>query len=309
MNKRNQCLVADLSLLLVAVVWGTGFPVTDIAMDTIGPNQLLTIRFGFAALILGLVFRKRLKGTSAAELKAAAISSVLFWAGFTTQTIGIQYTTASKASFLTGVYVVLVPFLYWAFSKRQPDKFNVVAAFMTLVGIYLFTTSTGAEILSFNSGDALVLVCAVFFASQIIAIGYFVKEKGIDPIVLTVYQFLFSFVLSLSMIFAFGESGVKQAVTGNAIGSIAFLVVFSTVAAFLTQNVAQKHTTETHAAILMSLEAVFGVIMSVILLSDPFTPQMVVGCVIIFAGIITAETKWSFLYKKADPVKIADEAN
>lgn len=306
MDKKKKGMIADLSLLLVAVVWGTGFPVTDIAMETIGPNQLLSIRFGMAALILGLVFRKKLKATSAAELKAAAVSSILFWAGFTTQTMGIQYTTASKASFLTGVYVVLVPFLYWAFSKRRPDKYNVVAAFMTLGGIYLFTTSKGADILSFNDGDALVLVCALFFASQIIAVGHFVKEKGIDPIVLTVYQFAFSFVLSLSMVFLFKEFGMKQALDANAVGSIVFLVIFSTILAFLAQNVAQKHTTETHAAILMSLEAVFGVIMSVILLSDPFTPQMVVGCIIIFAGIITAETKWTFLRKSVIPIKAVE---
>lgn len=306
MEAKQRSLVADLSLLMVAIVWGTGFPVTDIAMETIGPNQLLSIRFGMAALILGLVFRKRLAGTSIDELKAAAVSGVLFWAGFTTQTIGIQYTTASKASFLTGVYVVLVPFLYWAFSKRRPDKFNIIAAFMTLIGIYLFTTSKGAEVLSFNNGDALVLVCAVFFASQIIAVGYFVKEKGIDPIALTVYQFAFSFVLSIASVFVFGETGVKQAPSMVAFASIVFLVLFSTIGAFLTQNIAQKHTSETHAAILMSLEAVFGVIMSVILLSDPFTPQMVIGCVIIFAGIITAETKWSFLSKKSETVRAAE---
>lgn len=306
MDKNKKSIIADLSLFLVAIVWGTGFPVTDIVMDTIGPNQLLSIRFGMAALILGLVFHKKLKGTTSVELKAAAVSSLLFWAGFTTQTMGIQYTTASKASFLTGVYVVLVPFLYWAFSKRRPDKFNVLAAFMTLGGIYLFTTSKGADILSFNNGDALVLICAIFFASQIIAVGYFVKEKGIDPIVLTVYQFAFSFLLSLSMVFVFGEIGVKQPWNTTGVASIVFLVIFSTVFAFLAQNVAQKHTTETHAAILMSLEAVFGVIMSVILLSDPFTPQMIVGCVIIFAGIITAETKWSFLRKSSTPVKIIE---
>lgn len=298
METRQKSLIADLSLLLVAIVWGTGFPVTDIAMETIGPNQLLSIRFGMAALILALVFHKRLKGTRIAELKAAAVSSVLFWAGFTTQTIGIQYTTASKASFLTGVYVVLVPFLYWTFSKRRPDKYNVAAAFMTLIGIYLFTTSKGADVLSFNNGDALVLVCAVFFASQIIAVGYYVKEKGIDPIALTVYQFAFSFLLSVAMVFVFGETGVKQTPDFVSFASVIFLVLFSTIGAFLTQNIAQQHTSETHAAILMSLEAVFGVIMSVILLSDPFTPQMVVGCIIIFAGIITAETKWSFLRRQ-----------
>jgi drug/metabolite transporter (DMT)-like permease len=305
-DKKKTRMIADLSLFLVAIVWGTGFPVTDIAMETIGPNQLLSIRFGVAALILGLFFRKKLKGTTLVELKAGAVCSILFWIGFTTQTMGIQYTTASKASFLTGVYVVLVPFLYWGFSKQRPDKFNVFAAFMTLGGIYLFTTSKGADILSFNNGDALVLVCAFFFASQIIAVGYFVKKKGVDPIVLTVYQFGFSFLLSLSMVFVFGEIGVKQPWDMTGVVSIIFLVIFSTILAFLTQNVAQKHTTETHAAILMSLEAVFGVIMSVILLSDPFTPQMVVGCVIIFAGIITAETKWSFLRESATSIKAVE---
>ena len=306
MDKKKKSMIADLSLLIVAIVWGTGFPVTDIVMDTIGPNQLLSIRFGMAALILALVFRKKLRGTTRVELKAAGVSSLLFWAGFTTQTVGMQYTTASKASFLTGVYVVLVPFLYWAFSKRRPDKFNVIAAFMTLGGIYLFTTSKGADILSFNNGDALVLVCAIFFASQIIAVGYYVKEKGIDPIILTVYQFAFSFLLSLSMVIVFKEVGVKQPWNTTGIVSIVFLVIFSTIIAFLAQNVAQKYTTETHAAILMSLEAVFGVVMSVILLSDPFTPQMVVGCVIIFAGILTAETKWSFLRKSATPIKAVE---
>lgn len=282
---KKKALLADLALLFVAFVWGTGFPLSKIALQGVSPMVLMLFRFSFAAIVMGIVFRKSLKGITGIKLRAGIISGVLLWGGFAFQTVGLNYTTSSKQAFLTAVYVVLVPFMFWFVNKKRPDIFNVVAAILTVAGIYLLT---GMEVQSLNFGDQLTLVCAIFFAAQIIAVGYYIKKVDIGS--LTVIQFTTCAILSLLFV---GYEGVgTMNLTPEVIGSMIFLGLFSTTLAFFIQVVAQRYTSESHTAIIMSLEAVFGSLMGVLLLGEDFTTIMVVGCAVIFLGIITAETKW-----------------
>jgi drug/metabolite transporter (DMT)-like permease len=228
------------------------------------------------------------------EVRAGMVIGVFLFLGFAFQTAGLQYTLAGKQAFLTGTNVIMVPFLYWFLKREKPDKYNLAAAVMMFAGI-AFLTLDFANSLFLNKGDVLTLICALFFACHILSIGFFAKTY--DPIKLTFVQFATTFTLS----------GVWRVFTGEGIfrlptqywSDVLFLGIFSTFLAFLLQNVAQRHTSSTHAAVLLSLESFFGSVLSILLLGDLFSPKMILGCIIIFAAIITAETKWSFLPGRA----------
>ncbi|MBB6215295.1 drug/metabolite transporter (DMT)-like permease [Anaerosolibacter carboniphilus] len=291
MFKKNKNLYADLSLLLVALIWGSGFVATKHALNTITPYYMMTFRFTIACLLMAIVFYKRLKSAKFQDFKAGTVIGLFLFVAFAAQTVGLQYTTAGKQAFLTGTNVVIVPFLYWIVKKNRPDKYNLTAAFLCFCGIGLLTLS---ESLSINLGDLLTLVCAFFFACHIVSIGYFAEHH--DPIVLTIVQLGISAVLSFAASLLLETA--PQNVPTDTILAVLYLGVFSTLVAFLIQNVAQKYTTPTHAAIILSLESVFGTILSTILLKELFTVKMFFGCVIIFVAILTAETKWEFLKMK-----------
>lgn len=287
-SMKNKALIADAALVLVAFVWGTGFPISKVVLKYVTPLFILFFRFTLSTLLMGIIFWKRIKYIRKYDLVAGLICGIFLFGGFATQTIGLQFTTASKQAFLTGTYVVIVPFLYWALSKKRPDNYNIAAAFMTLFGIWMLSMNGGFSI---GIGDSLTLICAFFFAGQIVAIGYFAKKC--DTTILSILQMMFAAIFS--SILAFNLESYPQNVNIEGWLSLAYLVVFSTTVAFFIQNTAQKYTQETHTAILLSLEAVFGSLMSIMLLGDYFTPKMILGCIIIFLGIITAETKWSFI--------------
>lgn len=285
--------LADMGLLIVAVVWGTGFVASKNAIAATTPMMVMAIRFSVAFIISFIVFFKHLKGISKQTLKAGCIIGFFLFTAFAAQTIGLQYIAAGKQAFLTATNVVMVPFLFWVVKKKRPDRYNFAAAFIMLLGITLLTTDF-SRAFSLGTGDLLTLLCAFLFACHIVSVGVFSGDH--DPIALTIIQLGFTAIASLIYVSVSGELTFSIPASGwmNTI----YLGVFSTFLAFLLQTVAQKYTSSTHAAILMSLESVFGSLFSIILLGDLFTPIMLIGCIVIFLGVITAETKWAFLRKK-----------
>lgn len=281
MNKNN--LWADISLLIVAIIWGSGFIATKNALDSISPFFITTLRFSISTLTI------RIKNININHLKARFIIGSFLYLAFSAQTIGLLYTTASKQAFLTGTNVVMVPFFYWFISKEKPNLYNIIATFLCLIGIFLLTLDGTMHI---NKGDLLALVCAVLFACHVVATGYFTKKY--DPVILTFTQFLVTAILSfLSMIIL---KGVPSIIPKQGIFPVFYLAIFSTFIAFLMQTIAQRYTSPSHTAIVLCLESVFGTILSCILLGDNFTYKIFIGCVLIFLAIITAETKWEFLH-------------
>lgn len=290
-NKKNGYL-ADLGLLFVALIWGSGFVFMKNTLETVPPMMIMTLRFGIAAILAAIVFRKNLKNISVDTVKAGCVIGFFLFTAFATQSVGLQYINAGKQAFLTATNVIIVPFIYWLVKREQPDRYNFIAAFIMLIGIALLTTDFGAGF-SFSTGDVLTLICAVLFACHIVSVGILTKKH--DPLALTVIQLAFTAVFSLLSTLVLGDFSLD--LPSESIFSTLYLGVFCSFLCFLLQTVSQKYTTSTHAAIIMSMESVFGSIFSIIFLGDRFTPMMIVGCLIIFFGIITAETKWSFLKK------------
>nr|WP_242850173.1 DMT family transporter [Clostridium polynesiense] len=205
--------------------------------------------------------------------------------------MGLQYTTPSKNAFLTATNVILVPFLYWIVLRRTPDKYSIIGAVLTIIGISFLTLESSSLALSW--GDILTLICALGFALHIISIGYYTKKH--HPIKLTILQIFTAFILSVSAMLFTRES---FSINYKGFISVMYLGAMGTTVTFLLQNVAQKYTNATKAAIILSTEAVFGTLASVIFLGEVLNIKMILGCFIIFTGILIAETKLSFINSK-----------
>ena len=211
------------------------------------------------------------------------------------QTFGLEQTTSGKNAFFTAVYCVIVPFLYWVIAKRRPDKFNILAAFLCIAGIALVSV-TGSNATAFNMGDVLTLIGGFFFAAHIVAVAKY--SEGRDIFILTTLQFasfaLFSWIGVLITRPALTPGVFDQSL----IFSLAYLVIFASCGALLFQNIGQKYTAPSTAAVLLSLEAPFGVFFSILFANERPTPLMFVGFALIFLAVVCSETKFSFLRKK-----------
>lgn len=289
---KKQTFWADISLFIVAIIWGSGFIATKNALDVIPPLYLTGVRFSIGCMVLSCIFYKRLGRLKKSDLQGGLIVGLILFLAFTAQTIGLQSTDAGKSAFLTGTNVVVVPFLYWLIHRHAPDKYAFAAAFICVFGIGLLSLNTTS--LAIHSGDLLTLLCAFFFACHIASTGYYAKRM--DPLVLSIIQFAVVAILSTGSGFFF-----ETLPTNLPISSwypVVYLALFSTCIAFVLQTVGQKYTYSTHAAIILSMESVFGTLFGVLLLNEVLTLKMTMGCLSILIAILTAETKWSFLSSK-----------
>lgn len=286
--------LGEIGLFGIAIIWGSGFIGTKLALDGgLSTVQTLTLRFFIASVMLGIIFYKKIKENISKEsIIAGALLGLFSFVGFTTQTLGLVYTTVSKNAFITAVNVVIVPFIGFILYKRKLDKIGVISSFMALVGIAVLSLEAD---LSINFGDFLTFICAIGFAFHIFFTGEFSKKY--NSYVLTVTQFVVAFLLSLILQTVTGETNFNATPVGL-MGAL-YLGIFSTAIGFLLQTMCQSKVDQTRTAIILSTEAVFGTIMSVLIFHEVLTSRMVVGCIIIFVSIIVAETKLSFIKKKS----------
>lgn len=276
----------EIGLLIVAIIWGSGFVASDIALSGFTPFEVMAIRFTISAICLSLVFHKHFKNITKREIFHGIIIGIFLYMAFSMQTIGLMYTTPSKNAFLTAVNVVIVPFIGVILYRRKIDIYGLIGAVLAAIGIGLISLNADLKI---NLGDMLTLVSAFGFAFHIFFTGEFLT-KGTNPIKLTIIQMITASIISIIMLFIMKSDTSKEFSISSLIATI-YLGLFSTTLAFLLQTVSQKYTTGTKAAILLSTESVFGTIFSVILLNESLTLKSIIGCVIIFTAIIFSEVK------------------
>ena len=282
MTKRE--ILADGLLVLTAFIWGTGFVVMKNTVDSVPPGAIIAIRYFIAAALTALMFKKHLRGLTRGDVKCGALVGLLLASAYIVQTIGLSLTTAGKNAFLTTVYVLLVPFGCYAVFKEKLGKMNFIAAGLMLAGIGCL--SLDGESGGLNLGDLLTLVCGVLFAAHIMAVER--CQKKTNTYALIVLQFAFSAVFALVYSLLF-ERGMDMTMELSTIGGLLYLAVFSTTIAMSLQNIGQSMAPASHASILLSLESVFGVIFSCIILGEIVTAKMAAGFVIIFAAVLVSE--------------------
>lgn len=285
-----QRYIGEVLLIVTAIIWGSGFVASAVSLEYYTPYQILAGRFLVGAIILSIVFFAKLKKLNKSMLIKGTILGVILYLAFALQTIGLQFTTPSKNAFLTAVNVVVVPFIGFFFYKRKIDTYELIGAVLAIIGVAVLSLKLSSEV---NIGDLLTLGCAVGFAFHIFYTAKFVQTE--DPVVLTIIQLVIAAVIGWIVVFFRGESAFSLETEG--ISNLLYLGVFSTTIAYLMQTVAQKYTTETKAAIILSTESFWGMAFSVIILSEMMTVRMSIGAVLILIAIIISETKFGFLKK------------
>ena len=289
----NQQLVAKLALLLATLIWGRSFIIMKDALDDITTYYLLAIRFTGAFVLLGIVFWKKWKHINKDVIIAGFIMGTALIAAYAFQTFGLMDTTPGKNAFLTAGYCILVPFLFWGIAGTRPDKFNVIAAVMCIVGIGLVALDDN---LSVGRGDLLTLVCCVFYALHIVVSAKFTRTM--DVMLLTIGQFFFAAMWSWVLAFLFEPPLIISEMSTEIWMVLGYLCVFATAGALGLQTFGLKYTSPSAGALILSLESVFGVIFSIMVGAEEVTARLLIGFAVIFFAIVVSETKLEFLQNK-----------
>lgn len=292
MSELTRTRLAKGMCLAAAMIWGAAFFMMKEATDVMPVFWLLGVRFTLAAALMGLIFWKRWKGFDLGTLWRGGVIGLFLFAAYVTQTFGLKYTTPSNNAFITATYCVMVPFLTWIAMGVRPDRWNLLAAVLCVVGLALVSLT---DALTIGLGDSLSLLCALFFAGQIVAINKL--AQGRDVVLLTVVQLATLGVLSLLCALLFQTPPSLSVFTPKVLLEFVYMIVLATIVSDLFQNVGQVWTDPNSASILLSMESVFGVLFSVLFYGDPLTPRLLLGFGIIFLAVLCSETKLAFLRK------------
>lgn len=300
-KRKKLALLGRAALILTTLIWGTSFVVLKNTLDLVPTLYILAFRFSGAAILIMLVFIRQLKKLDRQYILNGLLLGALLFGGYTVQTYGLYYTTPSKNAFLTASYCVLVPFVSWIMWKKRPDKFHFISAVVCLAGVG-FVALKGDK--TIELGDILTLCCSIFYAVHIVLTARFVKNRSVP--LLTMIQFATAGILAWGS--ALLTSPFPTDISTASIWNIVYLSVMCTAVCFLSQTFGQKHTPPATAAIILSLESVFGTAFSVLITHEKLAAMRYVGFALIFAAVLISETKLSFLKKKGAPVSAAAEA-
>ena len=288
MENSKKSLPAKLALLLATVIWGSTFFIMEETIQNISIFWLLAIRFSLAAVILAAVLIKHLRVLDKGYLWRGFIMGLFVITAYIFQTYGLadEATTPGKNAFLTAIYCVIVPFLAWPLTHIRPDRYNICAAVLCIFGITLISV-TGNDFSTVCFGDLLTLLGGIFFSLHMISVAVFSKDHNI--LLLTMVQFFFAGLIAWIPAILF--ESVPSELPFSGVMSILYLTVMATCLCYILQNAGQKFTTPSTAALILSLEAVFGVLFSVMFTSERITLKVLTGFFIVFVSIVISEVK------------------
>ena len=288
----NEALLKKLAkpmIVCATLIWGSTFFILKDTLDDVDLMFLLAFRFSVAAAVLALVFRNRWKALDLRYVGQGAVLGVLLFAAYAVQNYGLMDTTPGKNAFFTAVYCVIVPFLYWAVDRQPPSRWNVLAALLCVAGIGFVSWDGG---LALRRGDLLTLLSGFIYACHIVAVAKF--SRGRDVFLLTVLQFAFTGLCCWAGTL-FTRGIPLDGLPARAWWVLLYLAFAATSVALLFQNVGQKYTDPSSAALLLSLEAPFGVAFSVLFGAERPTLLMYFGFFLIFLAVVCSETQFQFL--------------
>ena len=275
---------ADLTLLLVSVIWGSAFVAQRIAGQMGSVYLFNGARYLLAALVvLPFVGRNNISSYPRGQFKWMFVAGLLLFLGSALQQVGIVYTTAGNAGFITSLYVVLVPIMLFVFWRERLHWLSAAAVGIAVVGAFLLSTAGRFEV---GVGDTLEFACALFWALHVVILGKVASK--FDPISFSVGQLVVCGLLNLG-VGAFVEP--VPALDWSLVAAIVYTALFSLGLCYTLQIWAQKHTPPADAALLLSLESVFAVLTGWWLLNERLVPIQIVGCALIFAAVLLSQFK------------------
>ena len=292
----NMALYANLLMIIAAAIWGFAFVAQRVGMETMGPHLFNGLRFLIGGVVLipvMLMFSRKAKLAANAEhsqtsdgqtmniYMAGIIAGLFLFAGATLQQIGLQYTTAGKAGFITGLYIFFVPVIGLLFGMRT-SKGTWLGAILAIAGLYFLSIR---DDFTLSYGDTLQLLCAIAFAGHVLVIGYLASR--FDTIKLSAIQFFTAGLLALVLAL------ILEQITWHSIVEtllpLAYAGIMSTGIAYTLQVVAQQHAHSSHAAIILSSEGVFAVIGGWWLLGESLPTAGLIGCALMLSGMLLSQ--------------------
>lgn len=291
--------LASIGLLVAAFIWGFAFVAQSVGMDYVEPFTFQWARsfIGAAALIPVIIVMNRSKNRNNAQReeidakKAVSSRKMLIIGGIccgiflciatSLQQVGLMYTSVGNAGFITSMYMILVPILSIFLHKKVKPKIWICVA-VAAIGMYFLSIS---EEFTISKGDALVAICAFFFAIQIMVVDYFAPK--VDGVKLSCIQFLVMGIISLVISLIFENPSIHNIML--AIIPILYTGVLSSGVAYTLQIIGQKYAPATTATLLMSLESVFSLVGGIVILNQIPTEREVFGCVLVFAAVVASQ--------------------
>lgn len=290
MNKDH--FKSDSLLLIAALVWGFAFVAQRIGMDFVGPFTFTGIRFALGSLVLVpfMIKMQKSKPNDRSQapsfknlLAGSALAGAILFGGASLQQMGMVYTSAGKAGFITGLYVIIVPMIA-IFYKKKSQVGTWIGAILATVGLYLLSVTAGFEM---EWGDLLVLIGAFLWALHVTVIGWLAPKH--DASHLAFLQFIICALLSLL------TAGIFETITWQGLKGGAWAILYggllSVGIGYSLQVVAQKNAHPAHAAIIMSLEAVFAALGGWMILDERFTTRGLLGCTLMLLGMVFSQLK------------------
>ena len=300
MNQKS--LRGSLLLLLGSVIWGAAFAAQRMGMDHVPPFTFSGVRMMLAGLVMipAAIPAKKKNGMAAVpaetrreQRQGGLLCGLLLFAATSLQQIGLVYTSAGKAGFITALYVVLVPVAGWLFLRKQPGRTIWAGVGLAVAALYLLCIpETG---LRMEHGDAYVLGCAVCFTGQILCVDHYAPR--VDGFTLARDEFLITG--GLSMIIALLTEEIRLEGILEAAVPILYAGVLSGAVGYTLQIIGQRDVNPTIASLLMCLESVFAVLTGVILLGERMTGREAAGCVLMFTAVILAQLSTAMREKHA----------
>jgi drug/metabolite transporter (DMT)-like permease len=303
---------AELALLFMTLIWGGTFVIVKESLNDVSPILFVTIRFSLASIILyAIIVFKRITINKNVILPGIFLGSIIF-IGFLFQTQGLKLTSATKSGFLTGTLVVIIPLLQIIIEKKIPTRGAQIGTILVFIGV-LFLSSSGNSIFgfltdlgkSFNFGDMLTLICAIFFALHVVFIDiYAPKFKLVELLFMQLVTVAFLGIIFTLFTDITSLEKATFSISYNSIKGLLYTALLATLLNFMLQTKYQKMVTPTKAGIIYSFEPIFAALFAFFLLSEKISNFGLAGCALIFLGLIIAEGYDSFFLK----VKENDES-
>jgi drug/metabolite transporter (DMT)-like permease len=280
LRSRHQ-LRYDGLLVLVTLIWGSTFLVVKETLKLTGPFTYLALCYGIGTLALALIFHKRLLRITRQEAMSGIIIGLFLFAGYALQTTGIQSTTVSKAGFITGMYIPLVPLFSFLFLRQGPTLKAIVGVAFSVVGLCLLSINNSFNLV-FGVGEALILGCALAFAMHIVMISKFAPRA--DAINLAIVQLTLTSVLSCLAIPIAREPLIMPPLP--VWGAVLFMGVVDVAFTLLAMNWVQQYVSGTRATLVYALEPMWAALTGYLIAGDILSLPAWIGCGFILLGMI-----------------------
>ena len=296
-TKKESRFLGEIVILLITLLWGSTFVIVKQSLNDISSMLYVAIRFSLAAVVLLPIFLLKWDKKKKFIIWPGVFLGIWLFLGFTVQTMGLGLTTATKSGFITGIFVVLIPFFQIFIEKKKPSKGIVTGICLVFLGL-VFLFSGGNSVFEFfsligndlNFGDFLTFLCAIFFAVHVVYIDKLSKENSLlsllfsQLITVSVLSFIFTGIFSITSI-----EQIKAEFSGYAIFSLLFTAIIATLMNIGLQTKFQKSVSPSKAGIIYSFEPLFAALLAYIVLNEKIGKFGYIGSALIFSGLIVSE--------------------